>query len=162
MSLIRLVLHATQMEQLYSWKTTETCGLLWLTQKPGGGVRQSDCLRLITAEWEDEVHRGDAEKTIRLYSGCRRTSGSKRVYVGVRARCKVYPVREANPVLMNVWDVRMVVEPRSQSARYPPCSLRASSVPDSSTCLSLFLTPTLFKHSWIVWIKRRSHLVLSV
>lgn len=43
----------------------------------------------------------------------------------------------SNPALINVWDVRIVVEPQSQSVQDPHSSLRASSVP-SSTCLSLF------------------------
>lgn len=52
----------------------------------------------------------------------------------------------SNPALINVWDVRIVVEPQSQSVQDPHGSLRASSVPPS-TCLSLFFSFLLLRDS---------------
>lgn len=116
---------------------------------PRGGVRYSDCLRLITVEWEEEVHRGDATKAIRLTVG---VGGCLNVCICM-CSVSVGTVWYANPILINVWDVRIVVEPQSQSAQDPHRSLRASSVP-FSTCLSLFFTLLLFTHCTIDGIKR--------
>ena len=124
----------------------------------------SDCLRVITVEWEEEVHRGDVKKATRLTAGV-----GGRLNVCVRVRVCVFAwghsvsvgtVWYANPILINVWDGRIVVEPQSQSAQDPHCSLRASSVPFLYLSVSIFLSAaTQTLRDWrdkkaflVVWI----------